>query len=645
MAAKYWYVAGNGSSNWNVNSVWYNGPGGTGGIANIPTASDDVIINAASGSGTLTITATATCSSLNSSAFTGTLAGVSALNIVSLALTGASVLSLGGTHNYTGLITISGAAVNGVVLGNGRTHGGPLTINMLLGTNSLVFNDLFTCTGTFTLTQGSISGTSISVGTWASANTNTRSFNFTNLYLSSSGATLSINIANQVNLNWNVTNIYLTNTTGTNKSINLNDSLFCNNLYLQGSGASITTMNISATCYDYPNIIISKTSGSFLFGTSNVIRSLTFIEGSTIAWAGASNTTVYGDVILCNSMSITTNNSLTFAGGAYGTPDQIFRTFNKQFTGILQVNDNVQFTTNLQVYGDYSSTTASTNPAAINIISCNSVVFYGAINLTNNISVSATQSNAAYINSVIFNTITSATTMLVGFANVTLGSTTLSGDLRFNSGSLTFSSNTTSSILSFTSSNSSTRTITLNNAIINLTGSGNAWNMNTSTNLTFNCGTSTIIVADKTATTTNFYGGTGIVYYNLYIDRSNAFTFPVSTYIYGSNYFQNFKDFTINSSLALHSIQFASGQITNIYDTFQVGNSINQTYLIPTSTATWGINKINDGLVICQNVLISQSTAYNSNTFYAINNSVNNTGNTNWIFNTPPRRLSSLGAG
>ena len=31
MAAKYWYVAGNGDSNWNTAGVWYNGPGGTGG--------------------------------------------------------------------------------------------------------------------------------------------------------------------------------------------------------------------------------------------------------------------------------------------------------------------------------------------------------------------------------------------------------------------------------------------------------------------------------------------------------------------------------------------------------------------------------------------------------------------------------------
>ena len=111
MAAKYWYVAGNGSANWSVAGNWYSGSGGTGIVLGVPTASDDAIVNAASGSGTLTIAATSTCSSLNTSTFTGTLAGASALNIVSLALTGATVLSLGGTHNYTGTITISASII------------------------------------------------------------------------------------------------------------------------------------------------------------------------------------------------------------------------------------------------------------------------------------------------------------------------------------------------------------------------------------------------------------------------------------------------------------------------------------------------------------------------------------------------------
>jgi hypothetical protein len=128
MAVKYWYRPGNGSSNFNTAGSWFLGPGGTGGATTTPTSVDDAIVNAASGSGTLTISATAACASLNISAFTGTLAGASALNISSAALTNATVLSLGGTYSYTGTITLAGSATNGYIYANSKTHLGPVII-------------------------------------------------------------------------------------------------------------------------------------------------------------------------------------------------------------------------------------------------------------------------------------------------------------------------------------------------------------------------------------------------------------------------------------------------------------------------------------------------------------------------------------
>jgi len=638
MAAKYWYVAGNGSANWSVAGNWYSGSGGTGIVLGVPTATDDAIVNAASGSGTLTIAATSTCSSLNTSTFTGTLAGASALNIVSLALTGATVLSLGGTHSYTGTITISGAAVNGVILANGKTHSGAVTINTTTG--SFVFNDFFTCTGTFTLTAGNISGTSISAGIFGSANTNTRVFNFTNLYLSGSGITLSIGLANQTGLTWTATNIYLTNTTATTKSITLNNAVSCTNLYLQGSGASATTISAASTAIIAPNLYVSKLAGTLLFGVC-VFSSITFVTGSTINLSSVNAVTVYGSVTMCAAMTVTTTGTLTFSSYS-GNPNTnyVFTTFGKTFTGILNVNDQNLYNTTLTVVGDYISTYSVATGTTIS--SAASVTFQNGINVGGAIVVNST--NGSTLIPVSFNSVT-APAMTFTLGDVTLGDTTLSGVLNHSSGNLTFTSNSTSTIFSFTSSNSNVRTINLNNATINLTGNtGNIWNTNVTTNLTLNSGTSTIVITDSFSNTVGFVCGAANTYYTLKINRSSASAINPITNISGTSTFYNFIDLTQTPG-GNHQIVFSSGQTVNIYDTFQVGNSVNQTLLYQTSGGNFLLNKLNLGIVVVQNCYIQASNALQANNWYAIGGSVDGGGNTNWIFNNLRRSLSSLGVG
>jgi hypothetical protein len=243
--------------------------------------------------------------------------------------------------------------------------------------------------------------------------------------------------------------------------------------------------------------------------------------------------------------------------------------------------------------------------------------------------------------------ITSATSLTINNSDVTIGNITLSGNIQLNTGNLFFSSNTTSNIFSFQSSSSTTlRYLGLgNNTIINLNGNtGNVWSVAgiTQSVLTLDPGTSTIRITDKTGAGVGFNGGTG-VYYNLNIDRSSSGS-PQTT-INGSNNFQNFKDFTIINTSNSHVILFQGGRTTFIYDTFQVGNSTNQTLLYSTSAVAFGLYKLNPGLVICPNVSVYASTAYQSNTFYAISGSSNQGSNTNWIFDTPRRRLGVGGAG
>jgi hypothetical protein len=642
MAAKYWYVSGNGSAAWSVAGNWYNGSGGTGGVAGVPTTADDAIVNAASGSGTLTIAATSTCNTLDLSSFTGTLAGASALNIVTRS-GDYTALYLGGTHTYSGLITftsVSGATC--YIECNNLSHKGSMTFNTV-GANWYQNISPIILTGTLTLTAGNISGSYLYAGFISSSNTNVRYFYFDYVYLTGTGTLLTL--TTQTNLSFYIgSELHSTSTASVARTISLTGTIIVPYVYIEGSGTALTTITSTSTIGDYRYIIVSKTGGTLTIGTS-VIASLTFIEGSTITWASTAQLTVYGDVILCDSMSVSTSNNLFFGDGYnIGNPYHIFRTFNKQLTGWLQCNDSGGFGNSLEVYGNYNSNTISTNPAAINVINWGQVYFYGSVNLTTNITFN--NSVVGYLPTGYFYSITSATVLTITNSDVSLGNTTLSGNIQFNSGNLFFSSNTTSNIFSLQSTSTTTsRYLNLgNNTIINLNGTGTVWSLNgyTQSVLGLDPGTSTIRITDKTGAAVGFNGGTG-QYYNLNIDRSGSPS-PQTT-INSSNYFQNFKDFTINTSLSAHVIFFQGGQTTYIYDTFQVGNSTNQTLLYSTTSVAFGLYKLNPGLVICPNVLVYASTAYQLNTFYAISGSSNQGLNTNWIFDTPPRRMGSLGAG
>jgi hypothetical protein len=647
MALKYWYVASNGSAAWSVAGNWYNGSGGTGGVAGVPTTADDAIVDSASGSGTLTIGGTSTCNSLNTLTFTGTLAGTQALNIVtsSIASNSGFALQLGGNHTYSGTITFT-TTINYTttflyINCNGIFHKGNMTFNSLIG--GWFGNDPIRLTGTLLLTTGYVLSVDLYSGTISTSNSNVRTFQVDNLYLSGVGTLISA--ATQTNLSWNVAiAIYLTNTTATSKTISFSSNVYSPNLYIQGSGASNTTIAVAATSGIYPNIYVSKTDGILFFNTT-YLTNLTFVEGTTVTWGSTSNIFIYGNVTMCNSViNAATTNPLTFAGA--GT-SQTFTTFNKTFTGVLNVNDGGSFSSTLNVIGDYISTSISAY--GINITSTQLVQFNGSVTLyTSGITVNS----AGGTPQVDFNSINQAEVMVITneLGTVNLGSSTFSGSITVNTGTLTIIGNSTVNMSAFiSSSNSNFRIINLGtNTVINLTNTtGTIWNTSSGISagvLTFNPGTSTVNITDTTGGTVNFLGG-GITLYDLNIRRGVMGTNnPITTFT-GNQTYRNFKDLTTLQSGFVHTIQFGSNSDTIIYDTFQVGNSVNLTQLISVATA-FKLYKINPGLVICPNVFIQNSNAASPpNTWYAINGSADGGNVTGWIFNNIPRRLASLGVG
>jgi hypothetical protein len=653
MAVKYWYVAGNGNSNFNSSGVWYNGSGGTGGTTTTPTAADDAIVDAASGSGTLTLTATATVNSLNLKTFTGTLAGTNALNITTTTLPSDNyVLQLGGTHNYSGTITFNTtlplATYPLYINCDGIFHKGNMTFNSSTvdgGWYSVDEVDLgpLMMTGILILTKGYIDCSELYCATISTSNSNSRGIFITDIYLSGSGTLLTT--TTQTNLNWNVFNsIHLTNTSATSKAITLTGVVYTPSLYVEGSGASTTTVTVSVTASDYPNVIISKTGGTFLFGTS-YIRNLTFIEGSTITWAGTSTVTVYGDVTLCNSIFISTSNPLTFSGPILGISAQFLTTFGKTFTGALTVNDVGNNFLQFYVSGNYISN------SSISIVSAGEVTFNNSVSTVGTINISAL-AVGGFPTVYFIGGISSAPSLSITEAYVNLGSTTLSGALTLTSGILQLLTNSVHSILTFTSSSSvNSRAIYLGfNTVINLRGSAaNTWN--TSQGLAqgvlfLDPQTSTINITDDTSSQVLSFQSGGCNFYNIHINRSNnSSTIPITTFT-GNLSCTNFRDFTVMPSATNSSIVFGGGTTITVFDTFQVGNDINPTYISSSSTTNVFLQKGNRGLVICPRVVVYNMNASPSNTWYGINGSVNNGGNNGaWIFNTIPRSLGSLGTG
>lgn len=656
MAVKYWYRPNNGNSNWNTSGSWFLGPGGTGGATTTPGAGDDAIVNAASGSGTLTVTAGVNINSLNLSGFTGTFAGGSSIviNTTSVASNNSIVLQLGGNLTYTGLITfnttVPSATSSLFIMCNGLFHKGGMTFNTTVNSwegynpNTLTY-DPIRLTGAFSLTSGGVTSNELYAGSISASNSNVRSFSFDNVYLSGTGTLITLSV--QTNLSWTISQgLYLTSTVSTNKSLSLTGIVYAPNIYLQGSGTATTTIASTSTIGMFPNIFVSKTGGTLTLNASS-ITSLEFIEGTTIAWDSAAQLTIYGNLILCNSMSVTSSNSLLFAGGVLGYTLQGLYTFNKTFTGPLRVDDSLNYATDLYVYGNYISTTGSTNPQAIALTSGNNIYFFDNVTLNTGISVNG-QIEGSVLLAYFYGTITTATVLNISYSSVVISNANFSGNITLNSGYLEFNAGSTINTFSLQSSSTVTnKQLMLNNSIINLNGTGDVWDMGGIVQgvTSFDAGTSTINVTDTTGASLIFDGGSGY-YYNINLKRGVlASNYPVITFS-GDNTFRNFKDLTTLTAPYYHSIIFSSNSVTYIYDTFQVGNTGNQTQLISSSlVSNFYIEKLNKGLAICPNVLVQRSNSWPPTTFYAISGSSDGGNNQWWTFNTPPRRLSSLGAG
>lgn len=410
MATKYWFKAANGSDNWAVASNWYNESGGTGGLAGVPTAADDVIIDANSGSGTITIAAAATCLSIDFTGFIGTLAGTS-----TLAFLGSIILSSSMTLTYSGTATLG----NGIsyFTSNGKVVTFNITVNNVNAQLLLGDDLIMPSTNTLTLSSGSIghySAGSISVGLFVSTGSAIRELT-SYIYLTGIGTV------------WNVsgTNFgcpyeaYITNASSSAKTISHTPSTgspnytFRQSFVITGTGTGAYTLT-----GNFYSVVFGNTGGaSFSFGNSNIAGifdlGVTYPTCNMVWNNGATTITWNADDSLIMSIgqniTITASPALSYTN-ATGYAGTINNPYNKSLTGAITINGTGLGADNLRTTGTITLTSGT--------LSCTDV-YCSSISSSNALTRDITIYNILYLTGTgTLATVTTTTNLTVTIGNI-----------------------------------------------------------------------------------------------------------------------------------------------------------------------------------------------------------------------------------
>lgn len=508
-----------------------------------------------------------------------TTASRACLNLSFRGVSGASDFS--GTFAGATTLNISG----GLILSPSATYTYSSTISFIAtsGSHNITSNgETLVCSitinglgGTFNLTDGLTTSAGTLTLTAGTLNLGSSTHNI-NIFSSVNSNVRTLNFGTAtVNITGNATTVW---STATITSLTISGTTPTVNFTYSGSTG---TRVISLGSLSEANSIIANISaGSDAITLSGAaFKSLNFTGYSGASTLGI--TTIYRDLTLSATQTIPASTSFAFSGTS------VTQTITSNGvtipTGTLSINSA---TTTVQNTGTLTITGALT-------------ITTGTFNINSNLSITG-----------IF-------TLVAGTLNIN------------NSASVTSST--------FAANVANPRTVNLGSGTWTLTGTGNVWNMSVITNLTINAGTSRIVVANTSATSTTFAGG-GFTYYTLEYARGGGggqlnFT--------SSNTITNFIDV---DSTAAHSITMAA---TTSFHRFIVRGSPGQLITVGRSaTGAPVITKVGRGIVSnCDylNLVSIGFSASPANTWYA---GANSTGSASgWIITAPPSSQSLLGIG
>jgi hypothetical protein len=413
MADRYW-VGGTGTWNATAGTKWSTTSNGAGGAA-VPTASDDVFLNGASGAVTVTISGTRVCRSLNCTGFTGTLDGGGALNIGTTSGGGLTLVS-GMTMSHIGTISFVSTSSHNVTTG-GKTIQA-MTVN---GSGvTVTLQDALTLTGTMTVTQGTLNtnGQTCTIGALSSNNSNTRTISLgastvtitssstnaltfaTETNLTFTAGTSTVKLTGTATIDGNTRTFYNVELGGTGTVITAGAFTVSNNFILSGSGSRLINSNITVNNFDASTTSASITdagtiscSGNFTVGSSatySATGAITFTStstGKTITTSGETmpamtfngvggGWTLQDSLTLGSTKDITLTNG-TFATGNYAVNARSFQSSNSNVRtitfGSSTLTMSANFTTSSLAAFDFTTSTNLTVTANTATLTCSGV--------------------------------------------------------------------------------------------------------------------------------------------------------------------------------------------------------------------------------------------------------------------------------
>ena len=295
MADRYWV---GGSGTWDTTSTthWSDTSGGTAG-ASVPTASDNVIFNPASGSNfTVTMTGALACLDFTvADAFSMEFATGTA---PTLAISGSMTFNGGVTWNSTGTITWN-ATSSKTIKTQGITFNNTSMIFNGVGGTWVMQDNLF-LGATATLTNGTLDlgiGNILTCAYFSSSNANTRTLAFGGGFISCNGP------GGTMFTTATVTGLTVT---GNNPMVRISNST--------ANAATVATGALSEANSISFEFNLGTYTLTFLATAGYTARNIDF-TGFAGTWAATSTGTIYGSLTLSSGMTLTASASvMTFAG-------------------------------------------------------------------------------------------------------------------------------------------------------------------------------------------------------------------------------------------------------------------------------------------------------------------------------------------
>ena len=571
MANRYW-VGGTASWDGTAGTKWSDTSGGAGGFS-VPTTADDVFFSALS-TGTCTIaTGNTGAKSIDCTGFTGGIAGTAAISVA-----GSITLVAGQTYTHTGTVTLTGTGTlttAGKSFGDLVVDGVGITVTLGDALTSAAGRNMVVTRGTFTT---SASNYNVTTGALSSTNSNIRTitlngstvtipsgvqfqtstnltFNANTSQINVSGDSVAFQGGSQTfnNVSFTGTGIGTKNITGANTFNNLTfNSLPSNGNYLIQISANQTvsnTLTLGTTNAAVRRMFVfSDTVGTSRTITAATIATLSDVDFRDITAAGASGT--WSGTRLGNCLG---NTNITFDAGKTvywnltGTQTWLSTGWALGSGGTPSVN-NFPLAQDTAIFDDAGAATTVTAPntndfGAFNYgtidMSARTTSFtfgiaattnhYGSLILSSAITLNTGGFTLSFLGRGVTQTFTSAGK---SFANgITInnltGSVVLGSALTQTNNAITHTSGTFDAasynvtIPQFSSNNSNTRTLTLGNGLWTLTGTSVVWTTAITTGLTFNKGSSDILLSDN-STTARVFGGGALTYNKLTIGGSTS---------------------------------------------------------------------------------------------------------------------------